>query len=132
MTLCEKYEVSKTESLTLTLSASKWIFWYFRTLGHLNDSSFLNIYHRNLPIVPFNSELNSTHFWLKTSGLHKKLVGCPLGERVSKTLFPQKGIDKLVFNGECCLFFSTLLPSSVFTGYTIQVVIIWETEVFVM
>ena len=47
-------------------------------------------------------------------------------------VFLPKGIDKLVFDGECCLFFSTQLPSSVCTSNTIQVVIIWETEVFVM
>ena len=75
---------------TLTLSASKWIFWYFHTLGHLNGSNFFNIHHRNLPIVPFNSELNSAHFWLKNSKLHEKLAGSPLGERASKTLFPRK------------------------------------------
>ena len=116
----------------LTSSASKWIFWYFCTLGHFNGSSFFNIHHRNLPIAPFNLKLNSTHFSLKNSGLHEKVAGCPLRETASKTLFPQKGIDKLVFDGECCLFFSTQLPSSVSTGNTIQVVIIWETEVFVM
>ena len=83
------------------------------TLGHLNGSSFFNIHHRNLPIAPFNSELNSAYFWLKNSGLHEKLACCPLGHL-----------------GD--LFFSTQLPSSVFTGNTIQVVIIWEIEVFVM
>ena len=46
----------------LTLSASKWTFWHFRTLGHLNGSSSFNIHHRDLSMVPFNSELNSTHF----------------------------------------------------------------------
>ena len=61
----------------------------------------------------------------KTGGLPTQ------GKRVFNALF-QKGIDKLVFNGECCHFFSTQIPSSVFTGNTIQVVIIWETEVFVM
>ena len=73
-----------------TLSTSKWIFWYFHTLGYLNGSSFFNIHYRNLPIAPFNSELNFAHFWLKNSRLHEKLVGCPLRERVSKMLFPQK------------------------------------------
>ena len=116
----------------LTLSASKWILWYFCTLGHLNGSSFFNIHHRNFSIAPFNLELNSAHFWLKHSGLHEILAGFPLGERVSKTLFSPKGIDKLVFDGECCLFFSIQLISSVSTGNTIQVVIIWETVVFVM
>ena len=75
----------------LTLSALKWIFLYLCTLGHLNCSSFFNIHHRNFPTAPFNSELNSAHFWLKNSGLHEKLAGCLLRERVSLTLFPQKG-----------------------------------------
>ena len=74
----------------LTRSASKWIFWYFCTLGHLNGSSFLNIHHRNLPIVPFNSELNSTHFWLKNSRLHEKLAGCPLGKEHLRHSFPKR------------------------------------------
>ena len=53
------------------------------------------------------------------------------GKERQRHSFP-KGIDKLVFDGECCLFFSTHLPSSVSTGNTIQVVIIWETEVLVI
>ena len=113
----------------ITLSASKWIFWHFHTLGYLNGSHSFNIHHRDLPLVSFNLELNSAHFWSKKSGLHQKLVGCPLRERAS---FPQNRWTKryLVFDGECCLFFSTQLPSSVFTGSTLQVVIIWKTQVF--
>ena len=83
-------------------------------------------------MVPFNSELNFAHLWLKSSRLHKILVGLPTwGKSVYNALSP-KWVDKQVFDGECCHFFSTQLPSSVFTGKTIQVVIIWESEVFVM
>ena len=48
--------------ICLTLSYSKWTFRHFRTLGHLNGPSSSNIDHRDLSMVPFNSELNSTHF----------------------------------------------------------------------
>ena len=115
----------------LTSSDSKWIFWYFFTLGHFNGSSFFNVHHRNLPIAPFNLKLNSTHFSLKFRVAWKTGRLPTQGKSIKDALSP-KGIDKLVFDGECCLFFSTQLPSSVSTGNTIQVVIIWETEVFVM
>ena len=35
-----------------------------------------------------------------------------------------KGVNKWVFEGECCLFFSTQLTSAVCTGNTLQVAII--------
>ena len=116
----------------LTVSAWKWICWYFCTLGHLNGSSFFNIHHRNFPIAPFNSELNSAHLWIKTFWVAWKTGRLPTWGKSVKDALSPKGIDKLVFDGECCLFFSTQLTSSVSTGNTIQVVIIWETEVFVM
>ena len=34
-------------------------FWHFLTLGHLD---ILDIHYRDLPMVPFYSELNSAHF----------------------------------------------------------------------
>ena len=74
----------------ITLSYSKWTFWHFRTLGHLNGSSSFNIHHRDLSMVPFNSELNSTHFCWKNFGLHAKPAGRPLEERASSTLFPPR------------------------------------------
>ena len=49
--------------------------------GHLNSSSSFHIHHRDLPMVPFNSELNFAHFWLKNSGLCEKLPGCLLRDQ---------------------------------------------------
>ena len=74
----------------LTRSASKWIFWYFCTLGHLNGFSFLNIHHRNFPIVPLNSELNSTHFWLKIPGYMKNWWVAHSGKECLWRAFPKR------------------------------------------
>ena len=56
----------------------------------------------------------------------KKMMGC-----IFDTLAP-KWADKYVLDGECCLFFSIQLPSSVLTGNTLQVVVVWENQVFVI
>ena len=48
--------------MDLTPSASKWIFCYFHTMEPLNGARSFNIHHRDLPMVLFNSKLNSAHF----------------------------------------------------------------------
>ena len=75
----------------LTLSFTQDTNHHYPTLAHLNASSSVIIHRRDLPMVSFNSELNSTHFSFKISGLHEKSTGRPLGERASSTLFPPKG-----------------------------------------
>ena len=62
------------------------------------------------------------NYWVVHSG--KECLPC---------FFP-KEVEEWVFDENCCLFFSNQLPFGVFTGRsnTIQVVIFWETEVFVM
>ena len=77
--------------LNLTLSFTQDTNHHYPTLAHLNASSSVIIHRRDLPMVSFNSELNSTHFSFKISGLHEKSTGRPLGERASLTLFPPKG-----------------------------------------
>ena len=104
---------------TLTLSASKWIFWHFHTLGHLNSSSSFNIHHRDLPMVPFNSELNFAYFKSKNLGLHEKLAGYLIGERAFSTLFPLNGWTNryLMENSAFSVLPNCLLVCSLVTHY---------------
>ena len=113
----------------ITLSYSKHTFWHFRTLGHLNGSSSFNIHHRDLSMVPFNSELNSTHFWWKNWAACKTCRSPTQGKSVFNALSP-KALDKYAVEVECCLFFSSQLPFTVSCGSTPKVVITWETQVF--
>ena len=71
----------------LTLSQFKHTKQHYPVLAHLNASSSFNIDHRDLPMVSFNLELNSTHFPFKIVVLHEKLVGHLIGERTSLVLF---------------------------------------------
>ena len=95
----------------LTLSFTQDTNHHYPTLAHLNASSSVIIHRRDIPMVSFNSELNSTHFSFKISGLHEKSTGRPLGERASSTLFPQRGRQIVNVNRMVLLLF---FPASLY------------------
>ena len=69
-------------------------FCFFHTFGHSNGSSIFNIHHRDLSMVPFKAELNSTHilvqkFWVAWKD--GRLL--TLGKSVKDTL-SSKWVDK--------------------------------------
>ena len=92
-TTLKEYSSPALYTYYLTLSFTQDTNHHYPTLAHLNASSSVIIHHRDLPMVSFNSELNSTTFHSKFLGCMKNRRSPTRGKSVFDALSP-KGVDK--------------------------------------